>query len=117
MQMISLILGYPGDSWHAGWAHPCLGALNWLNIPFAGIGLIVRCACVWQTSARSTTGADPAGITCCAIALFVGIIRLNRGPGRANSTSDLAAESEIRASCGKCIRDGLLRRHTLAFIP
>ena len=81
MQMISLIWGILAILGMLVGLIPCLGALNWLNIPFAGIGLIVGALAYGTSSSIDNRGGSRAGITCCAIALFVGIIRLIVGLG------------------------------------
>jgi len=59
---------------------PCLGSLNWLNIPFAGIGLIVSIIALATTKEGSKEGPI-AGVICCGIAIFFGIFRLILGGG------------------------------------
>ncbi len=59
---------------------PCLGSLNWLNIPFAAVGLIVSIVAV-ATSKQERKGAGVAGIVLCAIAVLFGLIRLAMGGG------------------------------------
>ena len=59
---------------------PFLDALNWPNIPFAGVGVIVAAIALGTTRAASM-GKSVAGLTCCGIALFFGIIRLALGRG------------------------------------
>ncbi len=59
---------------------PCLGALNWLNIPFAGIGIIIS-GIALGTAGEEPKGASVAGLVCCICALFFGIIRLALGGG------------------------------------
>jgi hypothetical protein len=59
---------------------PCLGALNWLNIPFAGIGIIIS-GIALGTAGDKPKGSSIAGLVCCVIALFFGIIRLALGGG------------------------------------
>jgi hypothetical protein len=59
---------------------PCLGALNWLNIPFAAIGVIL-CGIALGTAGDRPKGAAIGGLVCCIIALFFGIIRLVLGGG------------------------------------
>ncbi len=59
---------------------PCLGALNWLNVPLATVGLIISIiATVKETGTEQTKGI--AGIAMCSIAIIVGIIRLVMGGG------------------------------------
>jgi hypothetical protein len=75
MQMLSLVWGI--------WAIlvmivafiPCLGALNWLNIPFSGLGIIIA-AIAFATGKEQSKGGAIAGLVCCVIAIFFGIIRL-----------------------------------------
>jgi hypothetical protein len=59
---------------------PCLGSLNWLNIPFSGVGLIIGIIAV-VTAKVEQKGGGIAGIVLCAIALVLGLIRLAAGGG------------------------------------
>lgn len=59
---------------------PCLGSLNWINIPFAGIGLIISIIALVQAP-PAKKGAPIAGTVLCAIAVLFGIIRLIAGGG------------------------------------
>jgi len=59
---------------------PLLGALNWLNIPFAAFGAML-CAIVMGTTRERDKGKSLAGLVCCGIALVFGIIRLALGGG------------------------------------
>jgi hypothetical protein len=59
---------------------PCLGSLNWLNIPFSGIGLIISIVAV-VTAKVEKKGGGIAGIVLCAIAVVLGLIRLIAGGG------------------------------------
>ena len=59
---------------------PCLGALNWLNIPFAIIGIILG-AIALAAAGNAPKGAAVAGLICSVIAAFFGIIRLIMGGG------------------------------------
>lgn len=59
---------------------PCLGSLNWLNIPFAVIGTVVGIvAVVGQKNGASRAGVT--GLVLCAIASLFGMIRLTLGGG------------------------------------
>jgi hypothetical protein len=60
---------------------PCLGALNWINIPLAGIGLIISILALVQSKIGEEKGKVIAGIILCSIALIFGIIRLLLGGG------------------------------------
>ena len=59
---------------------PCLGSLNWLNIPFSGVGLIISIVAV-VTAKVEKKGGGIAGIVLCAIAVTLGLIRLVAGGG------------------------------------
>ena len=58
---------------------PCLGALNWLNVPFSLIGAVI--------SGVAVSGSDPdrskawAGLVMCMAAVIIGIFRLMLGGG------------------------------------
>jgi hypothetical protein len=80
MQTLSLVWGILAIIGMLVGFIPCLGALNWLNIPFAGLGLIVS-AIALSSSDRDTKSSAVAGLTCCIIALFFGIFRLVLGGG------------------------------------
>jgi len=54
---------------------PCLATINWLNIPFATIGLIIGIiSLVKNDSPNNTSGIT--GIILCSIAVIFGLIRL-----------------------------------------
>lgn len=59
---------------------PCLGALNWLTIPFAGFGVILG-GIALATADRSDRGSAVGGLVCSLVAVFVGLIRLVLGGG------------------------------------
>ena len=59
---------------------PCLGSLNWLNIPFSAIGLVISIVSV-ATSKEVKKGGGIAGIVLCAVAVLLGLIRLVAGGG------------------------------------
>jgi uncharacterized membrane protein len=59
---------------------PCLGIFNWLNIPFAMIGLIISIL-AYNEENESPKGNAIGGIVMCAIAIFFGSIRLIIGGG------------------------------------
>lgn len=61
-------------------AFPCLGSLNWINIPFAGLGLIFSVVTLVQTK-EAEKGMPIAGVVCCAIAVVFGLVRLVLGGG------------------------------------
>jgi hypothetical protein len=59
---------------------PCLGALNWLTIPFAVVGLIISVIAHGKVS-LDQRGMAKAGIWLNAISAVVGSIRLVMGGG------------------------------------
>ena len=59
---------------------PCLGALNWLNIPFSGIGLIVSLIALSREPPYRRGGAV-GGIVLCSLSLVLGLIRVLAGSG------------------------------------
>jgi hypothetical protein len=60
---------------------PCLGALNWINIPIAGIGLIISIIALTQNIEGESNGKAVGGIIMCGIAMIFGLIRLLMGGG------------------------------------
>jgi hypothetical protein len=58
---------------------PFLGWLNWGNIPFAFVGLII--SCVATAIAKGSKGMGIAGIVLCCIAIIWGAVRLKAGWG------------------------------------
>lgn len=59
---------------------PCLGALNWVNIPFAAAGAIL-CVIALPQSKPDEKGMPIAGLVMCLVAIFVGAFRLLMGGG------------------------------------
>ncbi|MGK0290482.1 MAG: hypothetical protein ACI86H_001941 [bacterium] len=59
---------------------PFLGAFNWLNIPFAGVGLIFS-GIAFSTTPREEAKGATTGLVLCGIAIIVGIFRLSLGGG------------------------------------
>ena len=57
---------------------PCLGSVNYLNIPFAVVGLLFSILAIVLSSKKELA---IAGCVLCAIAIFLGYIRLNLGFG------------------------------------
>lgn len=80
MQVLSLIWGILAILGMIIGFFPCLGALNWLNIPFSGIGIIIS-GIALGSAGEGPKGNSIAGLICCVIALFFGIIRLALGGG------------------------------------
>lgn len=80
MQILSLIWGIIALGGFLFGLIPCLGWFNWLNIPFAVLGLIL--SIVAKTQARPGEGGlATAGIVLNAIAVLIGFLRLQAGFG------------------------------------
>lgn len=80
MQVLSLLWGILAMVGMVVGFFPCLGSLNWLNIPFAGVGIIVS-GIALGTAGNQSKSTAAAGLVCCIVALFFGIIRLALGGG------------------------------------
>ena len=59
---------------------PCLGSLNWLNIPFSIVGLAISVVAV-VTARDGRSGTAITGLVLCAVALVLGVLRLHLGGG------------------------------------
>jgi hypothetical protein len=59
---------------------PCLGSLNWLNIPFSAMGLIISIIALVADKTERKGGAV-AGVILCSVAVLFGLIRLIAGGG------------------------------------
>jgi len=71
LAMLGMLLGFI----------PCLGAYNWINIPFAVIGLIIGIIAVAGAEQGSSKTSAIAGIIMCAAAIVFGFFRLVIGGG------------------------------------
>jgi hypothetical protein len=80
MQVLSLVWGILAVLGMLVAFFPCLGSFNWLNIPFAGLGLIISVIAL-VTAKEAKKGSAIAGIVLCGIAVLFGIIRLVAGGG------------------------------------
>ena len=80
MQVLSLVWGILSVVGMVVGFFPCLGALNWLNIPFSAVGIIIS-AIALATAGNRPKGASIAGLVCCIVALFFGVVRLFLGGG------------------------------------
>lgn len=80
MQIISLTWGILAILAMIVGFFPCLGALNWLIIPFSGLGIIIS-GMALGTAGHKPKGSSIAGLVCCIVALFFGLIRLGLGGG------------------------------------
>ena len=57
---------------------PCFGALNWLTVPFAGVGLIIS---IIAANKPETKNHGIGGIVMCGFAVVIGVLRLYVGGG------------------------------------
>jgi hypothetical protein len=80
MQTLSLIWGILAMLGMLVAFFPCLGALNWLNIPFSVIGLIISVVAMGNAPI-GRQGTAKAGVILCALATVLGVIRLAIGGG------------------------------------
>jgi len=81
MQSISLIWGLLSLFGMMIGFVPFYGALNWLLIPFAGIGAVVSAIALGTAPAEAGKGKGLAGLIGCGIAAIFGFIRLIVGFG------------------------------------
>ena len=81
MQTLSLVWGILSVLGMMVGFLPCFGALNWLNIPFSVIGLIISIVALSKAKPEEQKGSAIAGIVCCGIAILFGLIRLVAGGG------------------------------------
>ncbi|MCB0722529.1 MAG: hypothetical protein KDC73_03930 [Ignavibacteriae bacterium] len=58
---------------------PCFGAFNWINIPFAGVGVIL--GIVGIAVEKGNKNGSIAGLIMCLVAALFGAVRLLMGGG------------------------------------
>ena len=80
MGLISLLWGIVSICWMVLAFIPLLGWGNWFLIPFASVGAIIGAVGI-GTTAPGKRGRAKAGLVLNAIAIIVGIVRLNLGMG------------------------------------
>ncbi len=80
VQLVSLVWGILAIIGMVVGFMPCLGALNWLVVPFAVVGLVVS-AIAMRRSEGAGKGGSKAGLVCCGAAALVGFVRLGFGGG------------------------------------
>jgi hypothetical protein len=59
---------------------PCFGSLNWVVIPFAGLGFLLS-VFAFMGGDDENRGGSAAGMACCGLAALFGIFRLVLGGG------------------------------------
>jgi hypothetical protein len=79
MKIVALILGILAILGMIVGFFPCVGWYNWINIPFAFLGLII--CIIALVSAKEKSGAAIAGLVMCALAGVFGLVRLVFGGG------------------------------------
>lgn len=80
MEVLSLIWGILAVLGLGVAFFPCLGSLNWLNIPFSLIGLIVSAVALSKARPEKKNLAL-SGVVLCGIAVVFGALRLFLGGG------------------------------------
>ena len=80
MQVLSLVWGILAVIGLFVAFFPCLGSLNWINIPFSLAGLIFSIIALVTTKSPGK-GKAIAGLVLCGIAVLFGMIRLSIGGG------------------------------------
>lgn len=80
MQTLSLVWGILAVIGFSVAFFPCLGSLNWLNIPFSALGLALSIVTLITTK-DPNRGMAVAGVILCAIAVILGALRLSAGGG------------------------------------
>lgn len=78
MQLLALIWGILSIIGFGIAFLPCLGSLNWLNIPFAVVGLIIGIVAA-SNAPVGQRGSAVAGIVLSSIAIVFGLLRLVAG--------------------------------------
>jgi hypothetical protein len=80
MEVLSLIWGILAVLALGVFFFPCLGWLNWLNVPFSLIGLIIGLVALNKAQPEKKNLAV-AGVVLCAVAVILGALRLFLGGG------------------------------------
>jgi hypothetical protein len=80
MQILSLVWGIISVVGMLLGFIPCLGWWNWINIPFAAVGIIIS-GIALGTAGDQPKGGSITGLVCSIVALIVGIFRLSIGGG------------------------------------
>jgi hypothetical protein len=80
MQVLSMVWGILALIGMVVGFFPCLGSLNWLTIPFAGVGFIISLIALIVTKEGSKSGSI-VGLIGCGVAVIFGIVRLVLGGG------------------------------------
>ena len=76
MQITSLIFGILSIVGMIIGFIPCFATLNWLNIHFAAIGLVIGIISLVNSKKSDNKTSGVVGIVLCSIAIIFGLIRL-----------------------------------------
>ena len=79
MQVASLVFGILSIAGMIIAFFPCFGSLNWINIPFAVIGLVISIIALIKVNDGEPKGNSIVGLILCSAAIIFGIIRLTMG--------------------------------------
>ena len=80
MQILSLVWGLLAFLGFIIAFFPCIGSLNWLNIPFAVVGLVISIVALTK-SPEDKKAMAIIGVVLCGIAIIFGLFRLIMGAG------------------------------------
>jgi hypothetical protein len=80
MQVVGLIWGILAMLGMIVAFFPCLGSLNWVNVPFSIIGLIISVIAMNQAPPDKQAIAKIA-VALCTVATLLGVVRLWLGGG------------------------------------
>lgn len=80
MQILSLVWGILAFLGLVIAFFPCVGSLNWLNIPFAVVGLIISIVALSKSPDDKKVMAI-IGVALCGVAIIFGGFRLIMGAG------------------------------------
>jgi hypothetical protein len=72
MQTLSLVWGVLALVGMVVFSIPCLRLLNWVNVPFAALGLGISIVTL-ATSKAARKGPAVVGLACCGLAILVGL--------------------------------------------
>ncbi len=81
MNVVSLVFGLLAITGMVVAFFPCLGSLNWLNIPFSLIGLVISWMAYKKIEDGQSNTLPLIGLVLCAIATIFGFFRLVAGGG------------------------------------
>ncbi len=81
MTMVSMVWGVLAFIAMVVGFFPCVNAINWVNVPFASVGLVLSIVAVVIARRTPNSAIALAGLVTNAIAVTIGIIRIALGNG------------------------------------